>query len=429
MIGIYYILSSLLFLMALSFLGIVYLVWEKRRANLFQRLGVFTGFKKKRSNTFRIWIHALSVGEVRSAAPFVLSLKKRIPQAEIILTASTKTGFDTAQQIFFQDTPLVAQIGYFPLDFWLSVKRVSHRIEPDLVCLIETDLWPGFLHHMKRQKVPVVLINARLSQRSLKGYLFLGRFSALFFSALSHIMVQTPMDAQGFRRIGVAESCLSVMGNIKFDQVAELMDDSRMAELKSSFGIGDQDQVWIAGSTHEGEEAPVIHAFMALKKNMPHLKLILAPRDPKRSEKLMDLAASLSPILLSQLKPGAKNHDLVFIDSLGKLASAYAICDAAFIGGSLVPLGGHNPLEPAMFGKPILFGPHMTDFSQVAGLLVKEKGACQLETGSEIQAQLERILTNPVLAAQMGEASYQVFTANSGAVDRILNKMEDLGFV
>lgn len=434
MIGIYYILSSLLFLTALPFLGIVYLLWEKRRANLFQRLGVFTGFKKKESNTFRIWIHALSVGEVRSAVPFVLSLKKRDPLAEIIFTVSTKTGFDTAQEIFFQDTPSwVSQIGYFPMDFWFSVKRVSHLIEPDLVCLVETDLWPGFLSHMKQRKVPVVLINARLSQRSLKGYLAMGRFSSLFFSSLSHIMAQTPMDAQGFKRIGMKESSVSVMGNIKFDQAPVPRDDSRMAELKAGFGIGDQDQVWIAGSTHEGEEIILIDAFTSLKKKIPNLKLILAPRDPKRGEKLMDLAISHSPILLSQLKPQIKasmeKHDLVFIDRLGKLATAYAICDIAFIGGSLVPQGGHNPLEPAMFGKPILFGPHMTDFSQVACLLLDAKGACQVETDFDIQAKLEEILTTPALAAEMGQASHGVFIANAGAVDRILKKMEDLGFV
>ncbi len=427
---VYHILSGIGFFLALPFLGLVYLLSKKRRATLFQRMGVLTGFETKKSGTFRIWVHALSVGEVRSAVPFVLALKKRYPLAEIVFTTATKTGFDTAQQLFCRSTtPLVSQIGYFPMDFWFPVLRVSHLIEPDLVCLVETDLWPGFLWHMKQRKVPVVLINARLSMRSLKGYLALGRVSSLFFSSLSHIMAQTSMDAHGFRKMGLEAASVSVTGNIKFDQAPDVMDESRRAKLRTDFGIGVQDRVWIAGSTHAGEEALIVEAFAVLKKQIPTLKLIIAPRDPKRSGVLMDLAAPLSPILLSQLKPGGGNHDIVFIDSLGKLATAYAICDAAFIGGSLIPQGGHNPLEPAIFGKPILFGPHMTDFSQVARLLMEAKGACQVKTRLDLQARLEEILTNPVLAAQMGGANFQVFSAHAGAVDRTLNKMEALGFV
>ncbi len=431
MILIYHILTTLIFFLVFPFFPIVYLVSKKRRANLLQRLGVCTGFKKKRAGAFRIWVHALSVGEVRSALPFVQSLKKRKPRAEIIFTASTKTGFDTAQQLFRGDKDvLVSQIGYFSFDVWILVLRIYHLIEPDIICLIETDIWPGFLHQMKQQKIPVVLINARLSKRSLTGYLRMGRFSSLFFSPLSHIMAQTSLDAQRFKRVGALETSLSVMGNIKFDQAPMDLDKQALLKLKVRFGIQDQDQIWIAGSTHEGEEKILLEVFTSVKKNIPNLKLILAPRDPKRSEKFMgQIPSPLHPVLFSQLKPGTGNHDLILVDTMGLLAKTYAICDLAFIGGSLLPFGGHNPLEPAMFGKPILFGPHMTDFMEIADLLKDEKGALVVETKSQIQAKLEGILEDPVLEKQMGAASYRVFSGNTGAVDRTLKKMEDLHFV
>ncbi|RLB94354.1 MAG: 3-deoxy-D-manno-octulosonic acid transferase [Deltaproteobacteria bacterium] len=432
MILIYHILTTLIFFLVLPFLPLVYLLSEKRRANLLQRFGGCTGFKKKQAGAFRVWVHGLSVGEVRSALPFVLSLKKRKPKAEIIFTASTKTGFDTARQLFEGDKDaLVSQIGYFPFDIWVSVLRICHLIEPDVVCLVETDIWPGFLHQMKQQKIPVVLVNARLSKRSLNGYLRMGRFYSLFFSSLSHIMAQTSLDAKRFKRVGVLETCLSTMGNIKFDQAPLSLEKSEISQLKTRFGIQAQDQIWIAGSTHEGEEKILLDAFSAVKKSIPNLKLILAPRDPKRSERIMGQISSPPhhPVLFSQLTPGKEDHDLIVLDKIGELSRTYAVCDLAFIGGSLLPFGGHNPLEPAMFGKPILFGSHMTDFIEIADLLMTEQGAHRVETISQIHSKLQGILQDPVLAKQMGDASYRVFSGNTGAVDRTLTKMEDLHFV
>lgn len=436
MILMYHILWTLVFFLALPVLPLVYLLSEKRRANLLQRLGICIGFGEKKPGSFRIWVHALSVGEVRSSLPFVHALKKKRPSAQIVFTASTKTGFETARQLFRADNGVPVTLGYFPFDFWVSVLRVCKVVEPDLVCLIETDCWPGFLHHMKRKKIPVVLINARISKGSLNGYLKLKGVCPLFFSNLSHIMAQTSLDAQRFKQIGVGESNLSVMGNIKFDQPLIHLDESAVLNLKARFGIRDQEVVWIAGSTHEGEETILLTAFALVKKNYPNLKLILAPRDPNRSEKLMGQIASSphQPVLFSQLKQGPGHPDIILpdiilIDSMGLLATAYAICDVAFIGGSLVPMGGHNPLEPALFAKPILLGPHMTDFLEVSELLVAAKGAVQVASVSQIQTCLEEVLGNDAVSKQMGADSFQVFSENTGAVDRTLEKMEALHFV
>ncbi|MBC8441421.1 MAG: 3-deoxy-D-manno-octulosonic acid transferase [Deltaproteobacteria bacterium] len=432
MIFLYKTIINILFIIVLPFLPFIYLFSKKRRASLSLRLGYRTGLRQRQDGKKRIWVHALSLGEVISVLPFIKALKAKNKELDIVFTASTKTGFDMAEQLLLEEnTRLIDQLGYFPFDLGYCVKKVIRQIEPDAVVIVETDLWPNFLYEMKKNKIPVILINARLSKRSLNGYLFFRKFSLTFFSYLSHIMAQTPLDKQRFHSLGINRTKISVVGNIKFDKELANIDEPKMAKLKARFGIQDRDRVWIAGSTHEGEEPIILDTFATLKKKIPNLKLILAPRDPKRSEKLIRQIPShpYHPVLFSQLKPGIKNHDLIFIDRIGLLATSYAICDIAFIGGSMVPQGGHNPLEPAMFGKPVLFGPHMTDFLQISNLLVKENGACRVETASEMAVKLERILKSPALAAQMGEACYRFFAGNAGAVDRIINKMEDLNLV
>ena len=432
MILFYKIVVNILFLAALPILPFLYVFSKKRRASLGPRLGFKTGLSPERKNQKRLWVHALSVGEVISAVPFVNALKDHDTDTDIVFTASTKTGVDMACKLLFKENARqVDQVGYFPFDLGYAVERISRQINPDAIVLVETDLWPNFLYRMKKRNVPVILINARLSSRSLKGYLFFKKFSALFFSGLSRVMVQTKLDKQRFECVGIDASRISVMGNIKFDRAPAAMDEHKMAELKTLFGIQENDRVWIAGSTHEGEERMLVDIFVAAKKKNPSLKLILAPRDPNRSGPLLRQIRSqdCEPVLLSRFKPGKPHPDLIIIDGLGLLSTAYAICDIAFVGGSMVPLGGHNPLEPAMFAKPVLFGPHMTDFLQVAQVLVDVKGACRVETAIEMATRLEEILNNRALAEQMGHAGYEFFAGNTGAVARIINTMEDLDLV
>ncbi|MCG8619272.1 MAG: 3-deoxy-D-manno-octulosonic acid transferase [Desulfobacterales bacterium] len=432
MIFCYHIIVTLVFILVLPLLPLLWAVSEKRRANLLPRLGLFTAIPEKRPGTKRIWVHALSVGEVNSAVPFVNRLKERVPGAEIVFTASTRTGYETAGRLLGaerEDSP-VSVIAYFPYDFWTSVLRVTGRIRPDLVCLVETDLWPGFLSIMKAKAIAVVLVNARLSERSLKGYLKLGRFSSLFFSSLSHVMAQTAKDAQGFRQLEIPGENLSITGNIKFDQPALVLNAGEINTLQERFGVTPGQPVWIAGSTHEGEEEMLTDVFVRVKAGIPDLKLIVAPRDPGRSRSVMStLPERLNAACLSDDPDVKATADVIFIDSLGELASAYAICDLAFIGGSLVPLGGHNPLEPAMFGKPVIFGPHMTDFHEVAEWLTEAGGAVIVDgaaTGEEI---IRELLTDTNRNTKTGDAARNVFLDNSGAVQKILDIMGEKDFV
>ena len=295
MIYIYKILTLAAFIIALPVLPLLCLVSTKRRATLLPRLGY--GHPdipvRKRdsegngSKSPRFWIHALSVGEVRSSVPLVRAVKERFPDGLIIFTASTKTGMETARELF-QDTaaPLVEQTLYFPLDLGVSIRRTARLIDPDLVVLVETDLWPNFLHHMKHRRVPVILANARLSNRSLDGYLKVKPFSRLFFSFLTRILAQTREDRARYLELGIAPETVAVTGNIKFDQPFESMAAASVDQIKKQLNIPTGSTVVLAGSTHPGEESILADWYNKEASQHPGLCLIIAPRNPDRCTEL-----------------------------------------------------------------------------------------------------------------------------------------------
>ena len=433
MMILYHILGTFVFAAALPVLPLVWVLSEKRRANLLQRLGLFTGFRAKENAGSRIWVHALSVGEVNSALPLIQGLAAERSDAEIVFTASTRTGFQTACNLFMPDKGprLVSQIGYFPFDLWFSVRRVVSKIDPDLVILVETDLWPGVISIVSGRGIPLVLVNARLSTAALRGYRRFGFLARPMLKGLSRVMAQTGTDARRFREAGVGEERILVAGNIKFDRSPLEMDERQIQGIRSDLGLKPGQQAWIAGSTHPGEEEKVIKAFDRARVLVPDLKLVIAPRDPDRSPGLAgDLGGGeYKTARLSDGPERKEAADILLIDCLGVLVQAYAAASLAFVGGSLVAQGGHNPLEPAMFGKPVLFGPHMEDFQEVAEMLVTAGGAEQTDTEGGLAAAVEKILDDPGGMEKMGRAAEAVFFSNSGAVARTIETMEALGFV
>ena len=249
----------------------------------------------------------------------------------------------------------------------------------------------------------------------------------MFFSNLSHIMTQTRQDAERFETLGVDKKRLLVTGNIKFDQPCIELTKEESNKLSQDLGIIPDQRVWVAGSTHKGEEILVFKAFDQVRKNSPELKLIIAPRDPNRCQELIrELPISVYKVSCYSDNTDDKNgSDILFLDTIGVLARAYGLCELAFIGGSMVPLGGHNPLEAAMFAKPVLFGPNMTDFFEVADLLVDGDGALQVDDGPQLTKRVAELLENEQLCARMGQAAQKVFLSNSGALDRVIEKVED----
>ncbi|MCP3872341.1 MAG: 3-deoxy-D-manno-octulosonic acid transferase [Desulfobacteraceae bacterium] len=432
MIYLYKILVNILFLIVLPCLPFLYFFSEKRRASLVFRFGFKTRSYPKKTDQKRIWIHALSVGEVKSVVPFVQALKAQYKDLNIVFTASTKTGFDMAHQIFFKkDASLADQLRYFPYDLGYCVKKAIRQIAPDAVILVETDVWPNLLYEMKKSKIPVLLINARLSKRSLKGYLFFRKFASMFFSSITQIMAQTDLDAKRFQQLGINTDKISVAGNIKFDQPIEDMSKSYIKDMKNRFCIQKQTKVFIAGSTHDGEEKILCKVYKDAKKNFPDLFMILAPRNPKRCQDIASLFLSkgVHVQFMSIKTEHSDCPDVVLVDKMGELSRLYAICDIAFIGGSMVQQGGHNPLEPASFSKPILFGLDMSDFSLISNMLVDQGGAKKVGSQQELKEALEMLLKNNQISGQMGFQSFEVFSQNSGAVNRIINNMEHLKIV
>ncbi len=411
-------------------LPLIYLFSEKRRANLLLRFGFGTAWKAKPPGEKRIWIHALSVGEVRSVVPLVKALKDLHGQVSIVFTASTRTGLETARQFFIKPgMRMVDQLGYFPFDFGYSVRKIATLIDPDAVIIVETDIWPNFLCEMKQRRIPVVLVNARLSERSFKGYLRVKRFFSTVFSCFTEIMVQSPMDADRFQGLGINPEKIQVTGNLKFDQALEDVEDSFIPAMRARLNIRAQTLVWVAGSTHEGEEDILLRVYQQLKPKYPGLMMILAPRDPRRCHALLPHMVSMGicASLLSQAT--SLPYEIVLVDEMGALSRLYGLCHAAYIGGSLVSEGGHNPLEPAAFSKPILFGQDMSDFLLISSLLRDQGGSKQVGAETELAHELDILLGSQDLRNRMGRLNHEVFLNHSGAVQKIVRNLERLHIV
>jgi 3-deoxy-D-manno-octulosonic-acid transferase len=403
------------------------LISDKRRRTVPQRLGIARlprELTRKRPDTpekKRVWIHALSVGEVISAIPLVKGLKMFSNTREIVFSASTKTGFDIANQ-YLTDT--VHSIFYFPYDLIFSVKHIVQRIDPAVVVIVETDIWPNFLFEMKKRQVPVILVNAKLSKKSFSGYKRFGLFAKQVFLNFFHICAQSVEDAGCFQELGVPFDRITITGNVKFDVTHQIQGSQETDSLRQSMHIQNARKVFLAGSTHPGEESMLLDAFSKIKHHEDDLLLIVAPRNPERAASVFRIfySAGYSVGLMKGLKKisSGKILDVIIIDTIGLLKKLYAIADIAFIGGSLVNCGGHNPLEPAAFSKPIIFGHDMSDFADISKMLLDAGGAVRVKDAKALYNALVLLIENDKRALEMGKNALGVLTANKGAVEKTI---------
>ena len=403
------------------------LISDKRRKTVLQRLGIarlpreLTRKRPDTSEKKRVWIHALSVGEVISAIPLVKGLKMYSNTGDIVFSASTKTGFDIAKQYL---TDAVHYIFYFPYDLTFSVKHIVQRIDPAAVVIVETDIWPNFLFEMKKRQVPVILVNSRLSKKSFFGYKRLGLFAKQVFLNFFHICTQTLEDAGRFQELGVPFHRITVTGNVKFDGTHQIQGSQETDRLRQFMHIQNTRKVFLAGSTHPGEESILLDAFSRIKHHGDDLLLIVAPRNPERAGSVFRIfdSAGYSVGLMKDLKKMSygKRLDVIIIDTIGLLKKLYAIADIAFIGGSLVNCGGHNPLEPATFSKPIIFGHDMSDFADISRMLLDAGGAVRVKDAKDLYNTLVSLMENNKRALEMGKNALGVLTANKGAVEKTI---------
>jgi 3-deoxy-D-manno-octulosonic-acid transferase len=433
MIRVYNIAAAAALLLAFPFVFPYIVLSAKRRRVILRRLALVRPsihFRPGPPAGKPIWIHALSVGEVFAGVPLVHALATRYVRRPIVFSASTTGGYEMARQKL-GDT--VAAVFYFPYDLPLAIKRMAAWISPKIVIIVETDIWPNFLSEMQRREVPVILANAKLSNRSFAGYRRVAAFSTSLFAMLTKICCQTREDAARFKRLGVTGDRIEITGNIKFDQDEDPPETNEIASLHAILNSESLRPVWVAGSTHEGEEEIIRQAFTMVKKERPDLLLIVAPRDPSRAGAVGRLfnTAGFGTVAMSALSGSnsMRRIEVVVIDVLGILKNLYALADVALVGGSLLQIrsiGGHNPLEPAAFGKPVQFGPNMKNFKEIERLLIEAGGAVQVTDARSIANSLRELLTNHELANHMGRNAQAVVKANKGAVKNTLDAAASL---
>lgn len=372
-----------------------------------------------------IWVHAVSVGESIAAAPMIRALLQRYPQLPITVTCMTPTGSERIQALF-ADEPRI-QHCYLPYDLPWAAARFLDRVQPTLAVIMETELWPNHIHQCAKRGIPVALANARLSARSAKGYARFAKLTRPMLEEMSLIAAQTETEAERFRQLGARPECVQVTGSIKFDLTIDPQLLVKARALREQWQALER-PVWIAASTHEGEDAIVLAAHRQLLASYPNALLILVPRHPERFNAVFALCQSegFDTVRRSAATPVSAQTQVLLGDTMGELLFLYALADSAFVGGSLVANGGHNLLEPAALSKPVLSGPHLFNFLEIAALL-RDAGALEeVDDAHALAVAVRRLFELPQDARHMGQAGLSVMLANQGALQRLLDGLGQL---
>jgi len=386
----------------------------------FERLGQRFGFGFPKIDRC-IWVHAVSVGEVQAAAPLIRALKTRFPDRSLVITTVTPTGAARVRSLF-GDT---VYHSYIPFEFPNAVRSFFRDVNPDAALIMETEIWPNLYRGCGIRKIPLILVSARISPRSVPGY---RKLLPLIRETLSHgiiIAAQSQHDADRFLALGANPVRTCVMGNIKFD--VEPHPDVLMQGRALRAELFGERPVWIAASTHEGEEELVLDAHRDLLERHPNLVLVLVPRHPERFPPVRDLVEkrAFSQVARTENRP-AGDASVFLCDTMGEVPLFYAASDIAFVAGSLVPIGGHNLLEPAVLGVPIVIGPHNFNGQDIADLFV-DRGACrQVADTGELAETISELLSDEEQAERIGRAGQLVLEENRGALERLLVLLEPL---
>ena len=372
-----------------------------------------------------IWVHAVSVGESIAAAPMIRELLKRYPQLPITVTCMTPTGSERIQALFANEPRI--QHCYLPYDLPWAAARFLERVKPRLGVIMETELWPNHIHQCAKRGIPVALANARLSERSAKGYARFAGLTRPMLEEMSLIAVQTEAEAERFRLLGARPECVEVTGSIKFDLSIDPQLLIKARELREQWQAQER-PVWIAASTHEGEDEIVLAAHRQLLASYPNALLILVPRHPERFNSVFELCRreGFATVRRSSGESVEAQTQVLLGDTMGELLFLYALADSAFVGGSLVPNGGHNLLEPAALAKPVLSGPHLFNFLEIAAKLRDAAALEEVDDAQGLAVAVQRLFELPQDAQRMAQAGLKVMQLNQGALQRLLDGLARL---
>ncbi len=392
---------------------------SKHRGQLAGRLGRLPDLSPLKGRSPRIWVHALSVGEVNATLALVAGIAQRWHNAGIICSSTTATGLSTLRKRLGNTAHVITTS---PFDLLPIVNHVIKGISPDCFVLVETDIWPNWIWDMKRLGIPTLLINGSISSRSAARLLHLGPVKDILYRGLDSIAMQSPDDRERILRLGMPSDRIKVLGNLKYDLEVPPVDEAQRGQIKREMGLKPDAPLWVAGSTHPGEEELILAVHKGLKDQFPGLQLLLAPRDPRRGGELKLLAEKMGlKAIRRSLGEDSEAIDVLVLDTLGELLRCYGLCDIAFVGGSFVDIEGHNLLEPAAYGVPVLFGPRVESIHVVAEDLLRRKGGRQVSGREELEAVLCNLLKDPDRRRDMGMKAKALLHENRGAASRYLD--------
>ncbi len=419
MIFLYSLGLSFLALLALPFVPFIFLYSPKLSAGFFQKLGFYKSKKNTDNTTQTILIHAVSVGEVNAIENFVKKLSSTSPNYKIILTTTTKTGQEVANNKLKDFT---TEILYFPYDFAFSVNKFLNFTEPDKIIIAETEIWPNFSKYAAKRNIPIFILNGRISPNSHKGYKKISFFLKEVFKNYTKIMMQTESDVERIISIGAPPSKVSIMGNLKFD-IEKSLNGSEIEQLRTKMGLTNE-KLFVAASTHSGEDEIAIETFLEAKKNEPSLKLLIAPRHPQRYEQVENL------IKTTNLSYGKRsndnnfeNNDIIMLDTMGELAKLYSLAYIAFIGGSFSNTGGHNPLEANIWGVPVISGDTVFNFKDIYKTLTQMKAAVIVHSQKQFTDFLIKFLQDKNFYDEAVNGTKKIFEISKGALDKAFNEI------
>jgi len=457
---LYNILFTFFLILAAPYFLFRALIDGRFRREWVQRMGFLPTLSLKKP----IWVHAASVGEVFCSIPLIKRIKKNFPQSEIVLTTMTRTGHETARA----QIPEANAVLLFPIDHPLSIRRTIAKIQPSLLLIAETELWPNLLRSCGKKGIPIILFNGRISEKSFRRYLLFKFFFQDCLKYISLFLMQTEEDRNRMIEIGASIDKTRVVGNLKFDQpfpsITPLetpainggddinktsiphrkggvkapsfltgLTQEASAEMAKSLHLRGKETLLIAGSTHSGEEEILLSLFKDLREMDPHLILVLAPRHLERLEEIERVLKKESMAwtrkTLLPMDPDRSTGEekkfpqVILLDTMGELMNLYSLGTLVFIGGTLVPVGGHNPIEPLFFKKCVLFGPHMFHFLEISRQLAEAGGAIQVEGKEDLSFHLKRLLSDERARKEVGEKGYQFLQKHRGATERMMEEI------
>jgi 3-deoxy-D-manno-octulosonic-acid transferase len=377
-----------------------------------------------KESTF-IWVHAVSVGETRAAIPLLKALREQYPDYRILVSNVTETGHRISAS-----SPWVDHTIFFPFDFSWTIKKVFSQLKPAMVIIVETELWPNFIQQASAAEIPLVLVNGRLSDRSYPRYRRFKFFLKPLLERFSVLCMQSQTDSARVVSLGAARRKVENTGNLKYDYELNQPADEELLSRKNKYRLSNKVQIFVAGSTHEGEESQVIEVYQRLLDECnKNLCLILIPRHPERCRDVQTQLEEqgIKCRLRSQLLAGdteLPSGGVLLIDTLGEVIDCYSIADLVFVGGSLVNVGGHNLLEAALVSKPVLFGPHVQNFKEISAKLIRAGGGIRVADKTDLFRQCQLLLNDLPRARVMGQAGQALILENSGAAQRTMGQLQ-----